>query len=160
MGFIKNITNQKLQEPFPGATFEVSGTVPVSQCNEAVISSKVGFTSPPTNELRDATSPFVGFDLTNKTLWVTSPAGFPPDDYHINNNTDNTLFIAYFPAFFQNIHYYITDGPGFTFQRDINSFAQFITAAGYSYTIKGAKLFTDMPENLLQEACTINWNPL
>lgn len=159
MGFLKHIHSNLDIQAFPGARFEITGEVPAPQCSEAKIEGEHGETSMGGNGLID-TGAFVGFDLTDKILHVTSPEENKGDYTIIGNTDDQCICLPVFPITWNNNVYFITDGGELVLTRNVKSFAEFIHAAGYAYTIKGRKLYTDMPTAQLKDACTVIFDPL
>lgn len=161
MGYLKDIANQPNRQTFPGATFEIEGSVPAAQCSDAIIQGENATTDfgPPPGHLVDATA-FAGFNLIGKVCTITvSPEG-NTGNFPITANSDNVLTLTGDPGSSPNVHYYIHNGGELILLRDIPSFAAFIEAAGYSYTIKAGKLFTNMPALDLSQACLILFDPL
>lgn len=156
MGHIKDIANQPKLQSFPNSTFEIQGIVPASQCSEAQVQ---GTGTALLQEITEAGN-FIGWNLTGKKVTVTAPPA-KAGTYDIINNNDNTLFLIHdfgIPSVL--VDYYCHNGGALILTRDITSFAAFISAAGYSYTIKGAKLYTNIPSVQLQPACSILFDPL
>jgi len=159
MGHLKDIANQSKIQSFPSATFEIAGEVPASQCSEARIEGEHGQSTLGSPFFQDI-GKFIGWDLAGKVCHITAP---PPnvDDYNIINNSDDILRLAPEPPTTSNDNvYFITNGGALILTRDVPSFAKFISDAGYAYTIKGGKLYTNIPSNQLQNACTILFDPL
>ncbi len=159
MGYLKDVHSNKDTQAFPGAEFEIAGEVPAPQCSEAKIESILGFTNEIGPILFD-TGKFVGWNLAGKKITIT----FPLDmigTFDINDNLDDLLVVAtelIGPR--ANINYYIHNGGSLILTRNVTSFTAFIRAAGYAYTIKGGKLYTNIPAEFLQPACTILFDPL
>lgn len=159
MGHLKDIANQSKIQSFPSSTFEIEGEPPASQCSEARIESVTGDPIPGTGFMSDP-GKFVGWNLAGKKIHVL----FPPTDvgtYAITANGDDNLictniWIEGNPI----VEYYISNGGSLILTRDLQSFAQYIQAAGYSYTIKGGKLYTNIPSVNLQPACSILFDPI
>lgn len=160
MGHIKDIKSNLDPQAFPGATFEIQGTVPEPQCSEAKIegddatTENLGF-----KQLRH-TAKFTGWNLTGKVCTITTNPGGNTGDFDIDSNTNDFLFFDQNPGNGSPTTYYVHNGGELILTRDIQSFAEFIHAAGYAYTIKGGKLFTSMPSALLKNACSILFDPL
>lgn len=160
MGYIRKLDTNVDIQTFPGAKFELTGDVPAPQCSEAQIESITGTTrSFPPTDLSD-TGKFVGFDLTGKVCHIlVSPTG-NTGDFGITYNTNSILTLDGDPGASNDVEYYISNGGELILTRNVKSFAQFIHAAGYAYTIKSGKLYTNMPTGLLKDACTILFDPL
>lgn len=159
MGSIRRLDNNADPQAFPGANFEIVGSVPVAQCSEAQIEGTEGTTWADDNTLNDAGA-FAGFDLTGKILHITAPPA-NAGDYTIASNTNDLLIFA--PNTSETsftTEYYVTDGGELILTRNATSFASYIHAAGYAYTFKGGKLHTNMPNGQIKDACTILWDPL
>ena len=159
MGYIKDITNQPKLQVFPGATFEIEGDVPLSQCSEAKIEDDDAVTTTAVQDLID-TGAFAGFALAGKKCTITASVGGNTGTFDIAFNDDNQLLLTQDPGDGNPVTYYIHNGGALILARDMESFAAFIHEAGYPYTIKGGKLYTSMPSNLLAAACTILFDPL
>lgn len=159
MGSIRRLDNNVDIQAFPGALFEMAGTVPKPQCTEAQIEGDQANTeSDPFPKLIDIGA-FVGFNLAGKVCHITASVGGNIGDFDITANMDNSLDLVQDPGLGFPVTYHITDAGEFELTRDMGSFAKFIHAAGYAYTIKGGKLYTNMPNGLLKDACTILWDP-
>ena len=159
MGHLKRLDSNADTQAFPGANFEIAGTVPVAQCSEAKIEGTTAQTTTAGQNLIDAAK-FAGFALTGKVCHIiVSPTG-NTGDFGITGNGDNFLFLDADPGDSVDVQYYITDGGALILTRNVQSFAQFIHAAGYAYTIKGSKLYTNMPSGQLKAACSILFDPL
>ncbi|MBA7701205.1 hypothetical protein ES703_109938 [subsurface metagenome] len=159
MGHIKDIKSNLDPQAFPGATFEIAGEVPAPQCSEAKLEGDHGETWADTNAFRDPNK-FIGWALVGKKLTITSP---PPQcpTYDITANDGTFLLInPNTPAASPDNVYYVHNGGSLILTRDVPSFTKFIHAAGYAYTIKGGKLYTNMPSAQLKDACTILFDPL
>jgi len=160
MGHLKNITNQPKIQTFPGAHFEAAGVVPVAQCSEALVQGDNATTSENAFGKLDDIGAFVGLDLTGDTAVITQSTGGNTGSWNINNNTDDQLRMPVGCGAGTNVHYYVHDGAELIITRNIQAFAEFISSEGYPYTIKGGILYTSMPSNLLQHACSILFDPL
>ncbi len=160
MAYLKNIKSNLDPQAFPGATFELTGTVPVSQCSEAKIEGADATTQTlPGYSLKDPGA-FAGFALAGKVCTITASVGGNTGDFDIDGNTDDLIALIQDPGVGDPVEYYVHNGAELILTRDIPSFAQFIHDAGYAYTIKGAKLYTDIPSGQLKDACTILFDPL
>lgn len=159
MGYLKDVHSNLDIQAFPGAQFEIAGDVPTPQCSEARIEGDDASTS---HEMKSLTDPnaFVGFDLIGKICHIVTNPGGETGDFPIHYHSGWTLEFLTSPGNGGPTVYYITDGGELILTRNVKSFAQFIHAAGYAYTIKGGKLYTSMPSNLLKNACTILFDPL
>ncbi len=160
MGFIKDIQSNLDPQAFPGATFVVEGEPPEEQCSEAKIESDSASTQAQPVGSIDDPGAFAGFFLVGKTAHVTANVGGNTGDWEIASNNDDSVFVFGDPGDGDPTTYYISDGGSLIITRDVPSFAAFIHAAGYAYTIKGNKLYTNIPSNLLQPACSILFDPL
>ncbi|MBA7652960.1 hypothetical protein ES703_60800 [subsurface metagenome] len=160
MGHIKDIKSNLDPQTFPGAHFELSGDVPAAQCSEAQLEADDARTaSIPVFRLHDV-GKFVGWDLLGKVCHITASVGGNTGDFQISDNTDDRCDLDQDPGTGDPVSYYITNGGELILTRDVQSFADFIHAAGYAFTIKGGKLYTDMPSDQLKNACTILFDPL
>jgi len=160
MGHIKDIANQPKIQPFPSATFEIVGEVPAAQCSEYRFEGDDAETwSLPHFRLWHA-SKFTGWDLTGKVCHITANPGGNTGDFNIISNTLNALKLVQDPGNGNPTTYFIPNGGTMIIPRTIVSFASYIQAAGYAYTIKGGKLYTDMPSGQLKDACSILFDPL
>lgn len=160
MGSIRRLDTNVDIQAFPGAHFIINDEVPKAQCTEAEIESITGSTGFfPTNHLDDHLK-FTGYDLTGKVCHITASVGGNTGDFDINSNDDTRLALAQNPGNGNPVTYHVTDAGELELTRNEASFAAFIHAAGYAYTFKGGRLFTDMPSGQLKDACTILFNPL
>ena len=159
MGHIKDIKSNLDPQTFPGATFEIEGTVPESQCSEAKIEGDNATTVDFLRRLIDL-GKFTGFNLVGKFCTIIASTGGNTGTFSITANTNDNLTFLEFPGDGTNVEYYCHNGGELIVTRDIASFAAFISAAGYAYTIKGGKLFTNIPSAQLQPACSILFDPL
>ena len=160
MGHLKDIANQSKLQTFPSSTFEIEGLVPADQCSEAKIEGDNGTTvSAPDRRLTD-NGKFAGFTLLGTICTILTNPGGNTGNFDIVANTDDRLTFIQDPGFGSPTEYYIHNGGDLILTRNIQSFAEFIRAAGYAYTIKGGKLFTNIPSAQLQNACTILFDPL
>ena len=160
MAYLKDITSNLDPQAFPGATFELTGEVPAAQCSEAKIESEIGETfGAPVNTLEEV-GKFIGYDLAGKIATITQSTGGNTGDFDIIISYPNVCDLVQDPGNGTNVHYYIHNGAELILTRDVPSFADFIHAAGYAYTIKGGKLYTDMPSDQLKHACTILFDPI
>lgn len=157
MAYIDKITSPD-PDTFPGALFQQAGEVPEAQCQETKITNTDAALvngSPIITEV----GAWPGIDLAGKEV-VVSGTVFSDGTYGILSNTDDTLTTD--NQFAENIATAdtIVQDVGQTYlRRNIASFARFISAAGYAYTIKGGKLYTDCPDGTLSGACSDTWNP-
>lgn len=159
MGYLKDISNQPKQQTFPGSTFEIAEDVPQSQCSEALIEGDSATTGGIPCFLTDP-GKFAGFHLAGKKVTITASVGGWPGTYDIASNNDNTLELIQDAGNGDPVEYYCHNGGSLILTRDLQSFAQFIKNAGAAYTIKGGKLYTNIPLHSLQPACTIVFNPI
>lgn len=160
MGYVKDLESNPDPQTFPGAQFEQAGTVPLAQCSKAVLEANDANTDNFPNNLLADVNKFIGFDLTGDVLTITANVGGNTGDFDIINNNDSQINLVQDPGVGDPTTYYIHDGGDLTETRDIASFAAFISAAGFAYTIKGGKLYTNMPNSNLSLACQVLWNPL
>lgn len=158
-GQLLKITGNKDTQEFPDAKFIIQGTPPADQCSEAKIEGdsaiSAGF---PDFNLTDA-GKFAGYALTGKVCHITASVGGNLGDFAITGHNDNELFFGDDPGNGNPVTYYVTDGGSLILTRNESSFAKFIHTAGYAYTIKGGKLYTNIPPGQLRPACTIEFNP-
>ncbi|MBA7588938.1 hypothetical protein ES708_31009 [subsurface metagenome] len=159
MGHLKDIKSNLDPQAFPGATFQIEGTVPQAQCSEAKIEGDSATTESVSFSLTDP-GKFVDENLNGKFCTITASVGGDPGTYEINFTSDNTLGFTTSPGDGDPVEYYIHNGGELILTRNKESFAAYIHAAGYAYTIKGGKLYTDMPSGLLKDACSILFDPL
>ena len=160
MGYLKDVHSNKDTQAFPGAEFEIAGEVPESQCSETRLEGINGLTrGAPFKDLLNAPI-FEGWNLIGKICHIITNPGGNTGDFDIIANSPNHLDFAQDPGFGDPTDFYISNGSTLILTRDLKSFAQFIHAAGYAYTIKGGKLYTDIPSAQLQTACTILFDPL
>ena len=160
MGHIKDITNQSKIQSFPNSTFEINGDPPLSQCSDALFQGETAFTNDPPGRVVDFSHSFPIGVIGNFVTITESPTG-NPGTYLITARPDpNTLTTGAGPGNSGNVHYYVHNGGAFAVPRDFQSFIDFITDAGYAYTIKGGKLHTNIPAVDLQPACKILFAPL
>lgn len=160
MGYIKDIANQPNLQTFPDATFEIAGDVPQAQCSEARIEGDHASTDRRAPFSLTDLGAFTGWNLTGDICHITENPGGNTGDFDILSNTVDVLILLQQPGNGSPTVYYVSNDIGLIITRDVASFAQFIHAAGYPYTIKGGKLYTNIPSNLLQPACSILFNPL
>ena len=159
MGYIRDITNQNKLQTFPGAHFEQTGDVPAAQCTDAHLQGEHGQSIATQGPLTD-TGKFVGQALGGKACHITAPPANAGDYNILFNNDDFVVCNPVLTITSNDNVYYITDGGDLILTRDLTSFAQYIHDAGYAYTIKGGKLYTNMPDPQLQKACVVIWSPL
>lgn len=160
MGHIKDIANQPNLHTFPGATFEIEDEPPEAQCSEALIEGDSAVTRPiPFSDLQD-NGAFAGFALAGKVCHITASVGGNTGDFDIGGNDNDFLFLNQNPGTGNPVEYYVSNGGALILTRTMQSFATFIDTAGYSYTIKGGKLYTNIPSAALQPACSILFAPL
>ena len=159
MGHLKDIANQPKLQTFPSSTFEIAGQVPTAQCSEAKIEGDTATTSSITWRLIQA-GKFEGWNLAGKICTITASVGGNTGDFDIIDNTFDHLSLNQDPGDGDPVEYYVHDGGTLILTRDIQSFAEFIHAASYAFTIKGGKLYTNIPSSQLQNACTILFDPL
>lgn len=160
MGHLKDITNQPKIQTFPSTTFQIEGEVPKAQCTEAKIEGDDAHTdAEPDRRLVDPNK-FTGYALGAKICTITASVGGNTGDFTIEWNSDSVLKLATDPGNGDPVTYHVHDGGELELARDVQSFAEFIHAAGYAYTIKGGKLHTNIPSAQLQDACTITFDPL
>ncbi len=160
MGYLKDIHSNLDIQAFPGAHFEIAGDVPTAQCSEAKIEGDNATTSNFPGFLLNDPSAFTGYDLTGKVCTITASVGGNIGDFDIVSNTAGALELLQDPGDGDPVSYYVHDGGTLILTRSAKSFAEYIHAAGYAYTIKGGKLYTNMPSGLLKNACTILFDPL
>ena len=147
-------------QAFPGAKFEIVGDVPAPQCSEAKIEGDTAQTrDAPDFDLLDPNK-FTGYDLAGKKCTIVTSVGGNTGLFSIFSNTDHELEFLEDPGDGAPVTYYVHDGGELILTRNVPSFAEFIHAAGYAYTIKGGKLYTDMPSGQLKNACTILFDPI
>lgn len=159
MPSLVGINGSAQQKNFPGATFVIEGEVPEAQCSEAKIESILGFSNGAEQKLREV-GKFTGFALAGKHVTITLPAPIAGTFNIISNTNDILNTDQFFPDPVANINYFCHNGGSLILTRDVASFAEFIRNSGYAYTIKGGKLYTNIPSNDLQPACTILFDPL
>ena len=159
MGYIKRLDSNVDIQAFPGALFELAGDVPAPQCSEARIEGDSAITTLLGSDLIDP-GKFAGYALAGKVCTITASVGGNTGDFNIVVNNDNQLFLTTDPGDGDPVEYYVHDGGSLILTRDVQSFAEFIHAAGYAYTIKAGKLYTNMPSGQLKDACTILFDPL
>lgn len=157
MGSINKIT-QPDPDNFPGALFQAEGSVPIAQCQETQITF-TGASTASDQVTVTKVGEWAGVDLAGKKITITAPA---PDagTYNVISNTDDVVttdhtFIAGGAAGAGTIQ----DAGQAYLTRDLASFARFIQAQGYAYTIKGGQLYTDCPNGTMTNACSDTWNP-
>lgn len=159
MGHIKDIKSNLDPQAFPGATFQIQGDVPASQCSEAKIEADDGQTFASQTHIIDLEK-FEGWDLVGKKVTVVSP----PENAGTHTIIFNTPHVidtdAPYPLASSDNVYYVHNGGELILTRNVQSFAEFIHAAGHSYTIKGGKLYTTIPSDQLKNACSILFDPL
>ncbi|MBA7645777.1 hypothetical protein ES703_53535 [subsurface metagenome] len=159
MGYLRRLDNNADPQAFPGTNFELTDEVPAPQCSEAQIEGTNGVTRSAFMDLTEA-SKFAGWDLNGKKCTITATVGGNLGTFSINGNTDDTIDLIGNPGDGVNVEYYIHNGGELILTRNVHSFAAYIHAAGYAYTIKGGKLYTNMPSGHLKNACTILFDPL
>lgn len=145
---------------FPNTTFVTHGDVPETQCSESRIDGIAPFVTAAPPTLHDP-GKFAGWALIGKFCTMLDKVVGAPQTRQIIDQTDNQIeFNAPPLGDVTDVDYYIHNGGSLILTRDTKSFAEFIHDAGFAYTIKGGKLYTNMPENLLQPACSILFDPL
>jgi len=160
MGYLKDIHSNLDIQAFPGAHFEIAGDVPVAQCSEAKIEGFGDTEDAPQFRLNTILNYFAGYDLTGKICTIFASVAGNIGDFDITSNLTSRLFLQQDPGNSSRADFYIHDGGSLILTRNVKSFAEFIHAAGYAYTIKGGKLYTNMPSAELKDACTILFDPL
>lgn len=160
MGHLKDIANQPKPQTFPGATYQIQGQVPASQCSEAQIEGDSASTQGAPFQVLNDFGKFVGWFLIGKKCTIITNPGGNTGTFNIVGNTNNTLSLTPDPGTGTPTAYYVHNGGSLILTRDIQSFAQFLSAAGSAFTIKGGKLYTSAPSNTLQNACSILFDPL
>jgi len=159
MGSIRRLDGNADPQAFPGAKFEIVGDVPAPQCSEARVEG-TGAQIDAGLEWIYQPGKFVGWVFTGKKVTVTSPLA-NAGTYNITGWNDNFIYTdTIFAEDTNEAEYYVHNGGSLILTRDVASFAAYIHAAGYAYTIKGGKLYTNMPNGQLKEACTIEWDPI
>ncbi len=159
MGSIRRLDSNADIQAFPDAKFEIIGNVPVAQCSEAKIEGATAWTASAFNNLTDP-GKFATYDLAGKVCTITASVGGNTGDFDIVFNDNNELLFGVDPGDGNPVEYYIHDGGSLILTRNAKSFAEFIHAAGYAYTIKAGKLYTNMPNGQLKYACSILFDPL
>lgn len=157
-GWVKQLNGGDPQD-FPGAAFAAAGTIPKTQCTQALIHGDDGQILAYSNNLY-APGAFTGFDLTGKTLNI-SGTNSRDGDYIITSNTDDRVFTL--PTAMGSevgIHYYVRDGAALEEQQDIWSLFTALAALGYACTIKAGILYTNAPNAVMANQCLILWSPL
>ena len=147
-------------EAFPGSAFVVVQTPPPSQCSEARIESITGTTTGAPDNLPIDFGKFDGEALTGKKVTILTNPNGNIGTFGITGNDDSELTLDGDPGTGAPTAYYIHNGGSLILTRDVQSFADFIHANGYAYTIKGGKLHTNIPSIDLQPACSILFAPL
>jgi len=159
MGSIRKLNSNPDIQAFPGAQFQIVGTVPAPQCSEAKIEGTNATTTFPPWKLNDP-GKFAGYTLGGNFLTVTKSTGGFPGTFAIQYNDDDSLTIGEPLGIGTEVEYYIHNSGSLILTRDIASFATYIHNAGYAYTIKGRTLYTNMPNDLIKNACTILFDPI
>jgi len=143
---------------FPGSTFVIDDTPPISQCQEAQISEAnctVAF------ELYTITkaAAFAGIDLTGKQVTVTDTM-FDNGTFNIISNTDDVLTTDHL---FGSTDYTTTitvQDPGQAYlTRNESSFVRYIESQSKAHTTKGGQVYTDIPDPPMNGACSDTWGP-
>lgn len=160
MGYIRRLDSNADIQAFPGALFELAGEVPAPQCSEAKLEGDDAYTVDGITKRLYHTGKFIGYDLSGKVCTITASVGGNTGDFDIGSNIDDSLNLNQNPGSGNPVTYYVHDGGSLILTRNVQSFAEYIHAAGYAYTIKGGKLYTNMPNGLLKDACTILFDPL
>jgi len=160
MGHVKDIANQSRQQTFPGATYEFEGTTPVSQCTAPSVFGSFAqtFTAFPGYLLNHGS--FAGEDYTGKFVTITQSPHGNPGTYGITSNTDDLIQLDGDPGNSNNVSWYLHNGDSLRIIRNIADWAALISAGGYSYTIKGGKLYTNVPQAAMEFVCPILFDPL
>lgn len=143
---------------FPGSTFVVDDTPPISQCQETQIVA-TGCQALMDTAIIHKALVGVGIDLTGKKAVVVGTTG---DDgtYNVLSNTDGTVTIDH--TFTDNELFFTTtikDAAGAYLTRNQSSFTRFIQNQGNAYTTKGGQLFTDLTDPPMDDACSDTWSP-
>ncbi|MBA7687105.1 hypothetical protein ES703_95565 [subsurface metagenome] len=159
MGSIRRLDSNVDIQAFPGAHFIINNDIPKAQCTEAQIEGDTAETFDSNPDTLVHPFKFTGFNLTGKVCHITASVGGETGDFAIITNTNSELTFGVHVGAGNPVTYHVTDAGEFELTRNEKSFAAFIHAAGYAYTFKGGKLFTNMPNGLLKEACTLLWNP-
>ncbi len=159
MGYLKELNSNPDIQAFPGATFEIEGDVPASQCSEAKYEGTGDWTSPIPPSLTH-NGAFVGLNFAGKKCTITVNPGGNTGTFDIFANDNDKLHFVQDPGNGTPPEYYIHNGGSLIITRDVAAWATYITAQGYSYTIKGGKLYTNMPSAQFADACTILFDPL
>jgi len=159
MGYIKDLSSHPDPQTFPAAKFEAVGEIPAAQCSEAKIESTAGSTiNMPFLRLLES-GKFTGYNLVGKVAHIISNPGGNTGNFDITANSNDSCTLTQDPGCGAPTAYYISNGGELIDTQNASSLAAFVSAAGYAYTIKGGRLYTDMPDAQLQNACTILWNP-
>ncbi|MBA7685493.1 hypothetical protein ES703_93918 [subsurface metagenome] len=160
MGYIRRLDSNADIQTFPGANFEATGDIPAPQCSEAQIEGTDASTKVVPEPQLTHIDAFIGWNLAAKICHITASVGGNTGDFTISNNTNHVLYLNQDCGAGDPVAYYITDGGELILTRNVKSLAEYIHAAGYAYTFKAGKLYTNMPNGLLKNACTILWDPL
>lgn len=160
MGYIRRLDSNVDIQAFPGAHFEIASDVPAPQCSEAKIEGDDATTENFPGFVLYDPDKFTGYNLAGKVCTITASVGGNTGDFGITSNSDFGLALNADPGNGDPVTYYVHDGGSLILTRNIQSFAAYIHAAGYAHTIKGGKLYTDMPAGQLKDACTILFDPL
>lgn len=159
MGYLKDITNQPNQQTFPGATFEASGTMPVIQCTNALLQGDNGQIFEFEAKITDP-GKFTGWNLVGKWFTVIFPTLPWPSQEIIWNDNDTVQGEYGWDEERNDVVYYIHNGGELQQQQTAQSLMAYVLSKGYAATMKGGKLYTDMPSAELALACRIYFNPL
>lgn len=143
---------------FPGSTFSVDDTPPIAQCQETQIAAPTVSTTVGLYTITKAAA-FAGINLAGKKVTVS---GSLADDgtYNIISNTDDVLITDHA---FQTTESTATatchdDGQAYL-TRDSNSFARYAESQSAAYTFANRRLYTDIADPPMNDACTDTWSP-
>lgn len=144
---------------FPGSTFVIDETPPITQCQEAQISEiNASFVSGQVTITK--VGAFVGIDLTGKTVTVS---GTVQDNgtFNILSNVDDVITTDHTWFGNDNFATITVQDPGEAYlTRNESSFTRFIENESRAHTTKGGQLFTDTPSPPMNNACSDTFDPI
>lgn len=159
MGYIRDLQSNPDIQAFPGATYEIDGDVPAAQCQEQRPQGPFYSISIGSPNVVQA-GMFAEYDLTGKKIDILSTVS-NNGTYNVLSNTDDYVVTDH--IFTENdatVSIIVYDTGEVYITRNEASFLRFIQVQGATYTIKGGKIFTNLANPPMEDACTIAFNPI
>lgn len=143
---------------FPGSTFVIDDTPPITQCQESQITAINCLIAAGLNTIQRPSN-FSGIDLTDKKVTVTNTL---VDDgiYDILSNDDDFLHTSHtFANDDATTTIAVHDAGQVYLTRNESSFQRFIENSSKAHTTKGGQLYTDVADPPLNNACSDTFDP-